>query len=136
FAHVDHGTRANGAEEAVPFARAPWSTWAKVAERKYTAVPGGKAPGAVPKQVLDESSARLVSEELLANSAFHSDIEALITLVIDTAIASLSAYEEHKNTLGVMDFVDQEVRALDLLRTNERFRASIASRYRLLAVDE
>src|SRR5699024_2049438 len=91
---------------------------------------------AVPKQVLDESSARLVSEELLANSAFHSDIEALITLVIDTAIASLSAYEEHKNTLGVMDFVDQEVRALDLLRTNERVRASIASRYRLLAVDE
>lgn len=126
----------NGAEEAVPFARVPWSTWAKVAERKYTAVPGGKAPGAVPKQVLDESSARLVSEELLANSAFHSDIEALITLVIDTAIASLSAYEEHKNTLGVMDFVDQEVRALDLLRTNERVRASIASRYRLLAVDE
>ncbi|MGO3065446.1 MAG: UvrD-helicase domain-containing protein [Brevibacterium linens] len=126
----------NGAEEAAPFARVPWSTWAKVAERKYTAVPGGKAPGAVPKQVLDESSARLVSEELLANSAFHSDIEALITLVIDTAIASLSAYEEHKNTLGVMDFVDQEVRALDLLRTNERVRASIASRYRLLAVDE
>lgn len=126
----------NGAEEAVPFARVPWSTWAKVAERKYTAVPGGKAPGAVPKQVLVESSARLVSEELLANSAFHSDVKALITLVIDTAIASLSAYEEHKNTLGVMDFVDQEVRALDLLRTNERVRASIASRYRLLAVDE
>ncbi|PCC46071.1 UvrD-helicase domain-containing protein [Brevibacterium aurantiacum] len=126
----------NGAEEAAPFARVPWSTWAKVAEWKYTAVPGGKAPGAVPKQVLDESSARLVSEEFLANSAFHSDIEALITLVIDTAIASLSAYEEHKNTLGVMDFVDQEVRALDLLRTNERVRASIASRYRLLAVDE
>src|SRR5699024_3739159 len=49
---------------------------------------------------------------------------------------SLDAYEEHKNWLGVMDFVDQEVRALDLLRTNERVRRSIASKYRLLAVDE
>lgn len=123
-------------EEAAPFARVPWSTWAKVAERKYTAVPGGKAPGAVPKQILEKSSARLVSEELLSNTALHADIEALISLVIDTAIASLSAYEEHKNSLGVMDFVDQEVRALELLRTNERVRTSVASRYKLLAVDE
>ena len=123
-------------EEADPFTRIPWSTWAKIANAKYSAVPGGKAPGAVPKQILEASSARLVSEELLANTALHADIEALISLVIDTAIASLSAYEEYKNTLGVMDFVDQEVRALDLLRTNERVRASIAFRYRLLAVDE
>lgn len=125
-----------GAEEADPFTRIPWSTWAKVANVKYSAVPGGKAPLKVPKQILEKSSARLVSEELLSNTALHADIEALISLVIDTAIESLSAYEEHKNSLGVMDFVDQEVRALELLRTNERVRASVASRYKLLAVDE
>src|SRR5699024_3481766 len=124
------------AEEAVPFAGIPWSTWTTIAEMKYPKAPGGKEPGTVPKQVLEPSSAALVAGELLANEAFHTDVEALIRLIIDTAIGSLDAYEEHKNRLGVMDFVDQEVRALDLLRTNERVRLSISSKYRLLAVDE
>ncbi|MGO2943466.1 MAG: UvrD-helicase domain-containing protein [Brevibacterium aurantiacum] len=124
------------AEDAEPFARTPWSDWVKVAEANYSEAPGGKKPGVVPKAVLENSSAQLVADQLLSNSAFQTDIVALTDLVIDTAIASLSAYEDHKNRLGVMDFVDQEVRALELLRTNDRVRASIASRYRLLAVDE
>lgn len=124
------------ADDADLFARTPWSTWVKVAKANYSAASGGKTPGVVPKSVLENSSASLVSDQILSNSAFHADIAALTDLVIDTAIASLSAYEEHKNRLGVMDFVDQEVRALDLLRTNDRVRASVASRYRLLAVDE
>src|SRR5699024_3087496 len=97
---------------------------------------GGKEPGTVPKQVLESSSAALVAGELLANEAFHTDVEALIRLIVDTAIDSLDAYEEHKNRLGVMDFVDQKVQALDLLRPNDPVRRSIASKYRLLAVDE
>ncbi|SDS99063.1 ATP-dependent exoDNAse (exonuclease V) beta subunit (contains helicase and exonuclease domains) [Brevibacterium sandarakinum] len=124
------------AEEDDPNAGIAWSTWAKVAEMKYPQAPGGKTLGKVPKQVLETSSASLVAGELLANDAFHDDVEALIRLIIDTAIASLDAYEEHKNRLGVMDFVDQEVRALDLLRTNDRVRRSVASKFRLLAVDE
>lgn len=124
------------AEEDDPNAGIAWSTWAKVAEMKYPQAPGGKALGKVPKQVLETSCASLVAGELLANDAFHDDVEALIRLIIDTAIASLDAYEEHKNRLGVMDFVDQEVRALDLLRTNDRVRRSVASKFRLLAVDE
>ena len=124
------------AEEDDPFARIPLSTWAKVAEANYSAVPGGKKPGRVPQELLENSSAAVVSEQLLSNSAFHDETEPLITLVIETAIASLGAYEEQKNRLGVMDFVDQDIRALDLLRTNARVRSSIASRYRLLAVDE
>ena len=124
------------ADDADLFARTPWSTWVKVATANYSAASGGKTPGVVPKAVLENSSAPLVADQLLSNSAFRADIATLTDLVIDTAIASLGAYEEHKNRLGVMDFVDQEVRALDLLRTNDRVRASIASRYRLLAVDE
>ncbi|MCD1287792.1 MULTISPECIES: UvrD-helicase domain-containing protein [unclassified Brevibacterium] len=124
------------AEDADPFARTPWSTWVRVAKASYSAAQSGKAPGVVPKTVLESSSASLVSDQLLSNSAFHTDIAVLTDLVIDTAIASLSAYEDHKNRLGVMDFVDQEVRALDLLRSSDRVRASVASRYRLLAVDE
>src|SRR5699024_4717530 len=96
------------ADDDAPFARIPWATSSKIAEVKYPQAPGGKAPGKVPKQVLGSSSGALVADELLANSAFHADVEALIRLIIDTAIASLDAYEEHKNRLGVMDFVDQE----------------------------
>jgi ATP-dependent helicase/nuclease subunit A len=135
---LDHFLREldSHADEANSFARIPWSTWVRVAKASYSAAQGGKAPGVVPKAVLESSSASLVSDQLLSNSAFQMDIAALTELVIDTAISSLGAYEEHKNRLGVMDFVDQEVRALDLLRTNHRVRESIASRYRLLAVDE
>ena len=95
-----------------------------------------KKPGKVPLQLLEESSAALVSNQFLANRAFQQDIIDLIRLVFDTAIDSLSAYEEYKDRLGVMDFVDQEVRALELLQSNARVRSSIASRFRLLAVDE
>ena len=35
------------AEEADPFARIPWSTWAKVAEANYSPAGGGKKPGKV-----------------------------------------------------------------------------------------
>src|SRR5699024_8391272 len=116
-------------EDADPFARTPWSDWVKVADAKYSAAVGGKEPRKVPLEVLENSSAQLVADQLLSNSAFQTDIVTLTDLVIDTAIASLSAYEDYKNRLGVMDFVDQEARALELLRTNDRVRASIASRY-------
>ncbi|MGJ7561869.1 UvrD-helicase domain-containing protein [Brevibacterium casei] len=126
----------NSAEEVEPFPAIAWSTWAKVADMKFPTAPGGKALGTLPKQLLESSSAKIVREELLANEAFHGDVRALIDLVISTAVAALDAYEEYKDRLGVMDFVDQEVRALELLETNDRVRRSISSRYRLLAVDE
>lgn len=110
--------------------------WATVASAGYCAVNGGKKPGKVPLQLLETSNGALVSKELLANRAFQQDIVDLIRLVCDTAIVSLSAYEEYKDRLGVMDSVDQEVRAPELLRSNALGRSSVASRFRLLAVDE
>lgn len=126
----------SSAEEVEPFPTIAWSTWAKAADMKFPTAPGGKPLGTIPKQLLMSSSAKMVGEELLANGAFHRDVSALIDLVISTAITALDAYEEYKDRLGVMDFVDQEVRALELLETNDRVRRSISSRYRLLAVDE
>src|SRR5690606_138946 len=101
-----------------------------------TAAGGGKAPGTVPKAVLADSSGASVARGLLANPAFQDDVVGLIRLVFDTAAQTLDAYRDFKEQLGVMDFVDQEVRALDLLRTDARVRESVAARYRLLAVDE
>ena len=37
------------AEADDPFARIPWSTWAKVAEMKYPKAPGGKDPWQGPQ---------------------------------------------------------------------------------------
>jgi ATP-dependent exoDNAse (exonuclease V) beta subunit len=121
---------------AEDLAAVPWDDWARIARGEFPAAGGGKAPGTVPKAVLADSSGASVARGLLANPAFQDDVVGLIRLVFDTAAQTLDAYRDFKEQLGVMDFVDQEVRALDLLRSDARVRDSVAARYRLLAVDE
>ena len=63
------------------------------------------------------------------------DLVEAVTLVFDTAIGTLNAYQEHKRIWGVMDFSDQEVLALALLdepAVQEHLKGSID----LLLVDE
>lgn len=121
-------------------ARAPWSGWAKL-----TRVARGKAgdPEAGGKYAyskgVDEillGTSRMVEAELAANPVLQDDVRGLITLVMDTAADSLDAYARYKDELGLMDFIDQEVLALRLLRERPRVREVIAARVRLLAVDE
>jgi len=120
-------------------ARAPWSRWAKLA-----AVGSGKAgdPGAkgyVYSKDVDLSllgTATTIDDELLANPLLQADVRAVIALVMETAAESLEAYRDHKDALGLIDFVDQEVRTLALVRESPRAREAIRSRFRLLAVDE
>ena len=121
------------AEQLARPERVPWSQWARLAD--VTKVPAAKKPGAkvVPhfEALQDE-----VSGQLLANPALQEDIRALIALVLGTAAESLDAYARYKQELGLIDFVDQEVLTLDLVRHDERVRAALRSRFRLLAVDE
>ncbi|GAB2541435.1 UvrD-helicase domain-containing protein [Brachybacterium huguangmaarense] len=113
--------------------RVPWSTWARLAD--VTKVPAPKKPGATvrPHFVTLEDEVR---EGLLANPAFQADVEALIGLILGTAADSLEAYARYKQELGLIDFVDQEVLTLRLVREDPRVRTALASRFRLLAVDE
>ncbi|GAA4528557.1 UvrD-helicase domain-containing protein [Brachybacterium paraconglomeratum] len=106
--------------------RAPWSSWLRLA---------GGAFGAPAKKAL-EPLAIEVSEGFAQNPAWQQDLRDLIALVLDVAADSLDAYETYKRELGLIDFIDQEVQALRLLQDSPRVRESIASRYRLLAVDE
>lgn len=76
------------------------------------------------------------SPGLLGAQEFRADLEQLVRLVFSTAIEGLRRYEEYKKRLGVMDFVDQEALAVDLVTHNARVRESLASRYRFLSVDE
>ncbi|MEE1619324.1 UvrD-helicase domain-containing protein [Brachybacterium sp. J153] len=106
--------------------RAPWSEWMKIAAGSF---------GAVAKRTLAPLSEE-ISESFTACGAWQRDVQDLIALVLDTAAESLDAYEQHKRDLGLIDFIDQEVRALRLLQGSTRVRESVASRFRLLAVDE
>ncbi|MFC7463124.1 UvrD-helicase domain-containing protein [Brachybacterium sp. GCM10030252] len=117
--------------------RAPWSSWLKLARGAETDAKG-KSRGAFrapANQALMPLSIE-ISETFAQNPAWQQDLRDLITLILETAAESLEAYEDYKRELGLIDFIDQEVRALRLLQESPRVRASVASRFRLLAVDE
>lgn len=106
--------------------RAPWSAWLRIA---------GGGFGAVATKAL-APLAEEIAEALPANAAWQQDLQDLLALILGTAADSLEAYARYKRELGLIDFIDQEVRALRLLQESPRVRASVASRFRLLAVDE
>ena len=66
----------------------------------------------------------------------RSDIKSLITTCFDVAAEALAAYADHKRTHGLIDFIDQETLALDLLERNQEVRAELASRLDTVFVDE
>ncbi|MGO2191952.1 MAG: UvrD-helicase domain-containing protein [Brachybacterium sp.] len=118
--------------------RAPWSQWAKLAAVTASKAVGGEK-GYVYGKDTDTALAGLalqIEAELPSNPQLLADVRSLITLVMSTAATSLDAYARYKDELGLMDFVDQEVLALEVLRRSERARTAVRSRFRLLAVDE
>jgi ATP-dependent helicase/nuclease subunit A len=65
----------------------------------------------------------------------REDLREAVALVFDTAIRAIDAYQDHKRAWGVMDFSDQEVLALDLLKdpaVQDQLKGSID----ILLVDE
>ncbi|MBB5832454.1 UvrD-helicase domain-containing protein [Brachybacterium aquaticum] len=114
--------------------RAPWSAWARIAKVAEPRDKGYAYVKNVDAALL--GIARTILEELPANPALHRDIHDLVALVMGTAAESLEAYQTFKDELGLIDFIDQEVRTLELLRSSDRAREVIRSRFRLLAVDE
>ena len=119
--------------------RAPWSAWAKVARVAEGKAGDPDAKGYVYSKDVDLALvgvASTIAEELLANPALQEDVRALIALVMDTAAESLEAYQRFKDELGLIDFIDQEVRTLELVRSSGRAREVIRDRFHLLAVDE
>lgn len=115
----------------------PWADWLKTAD--------GKVPGvATPTKPIVEAYSQVVSPaDILADPALRDDLTTLIRLVFGTAAACLSAYADYKDSLGLIDFTDQEQLTLRLLRgdgvdaaTSRAVRETLAARYRILIVDE
>lgn len=59
-----------------------------------------------------------------------------IDLTFQAAADCLTAYTNYKTSLGLIDFTDQEHKALHLLRNNTNVQAAIRDQYRILVVDE
>ena len=104
--------------------RLRWGDWAKLVKERPT-----KASAAQAQPVADAASAHLRHPRL------RTDLHRMIELVFDTAARAMDAYQAHKRELGVIDFVDQETFALELLRRDD-VRADLAGRIDLVLVDE
>ncbi len=103
----------------------PWSLWVSIYKQDVNKDGRGMA---------DE--VRRIASNLLSHQGFRADITQVIEGVFDCAVEALSAYESFKLTHGLMDFVDQETKVLELARCNDAFRESMSDRLSQLMVDE
>lgn len=79
---------------------------------------------------------KAIFDALPANPRFQQDLRDLVELILNAAADTLAKYKELKDQAQVIDFIDQESLALNLLAWNPGARAQFQERYRLLAVDE
>lgn len=124
--------------ESRPIDRVTWNDWRTLAKLNLSSrfkTEDGDVDGADAKRAFASLSAE-VEETLLANPVLQADLHALVQLVIGTAATCLETYAQYKEQLGLLDFIDQETRAVELVRTDERVRSSLRERFRVLAVDE
>ena len=101
-----------------------WSEWCKLSKIK---------PGAKCKDL--GANIREAAIEHGRSSALWADVQAAIEECYALAADALALYEQHKRSLGVLDFTDQEVFALQALKL-ERVRARLAGSIDLVLVDE
>ena len=108
-----------------------WNAWARLMDAK---VPGGGTTKTVAKAFT--GACTLTGRDIAANPSYRADIAAMTNLVLDTAADCLVAYDEYKKALGFIDFTDQEVQALEVIRSSQSVRDAIAATYEVLVVDE
>ena len=104
--------------------RLRWGDWAKLS----TNVP-------TKKSVVHAAGVRAAASRHIEHPRLRADMHRMIRLLFRVASDGLTAYQEHKRERGVIDFVDQETLALQLLR-REEIRAELAGQINLVLVDE
>jgi ATP-dependent helicase/nuclease subunit A len=103
----------------------PWSEWIRMSKMETNKDGEG---------ILEDVNG--IAGEVMSLSDFQSDVHEMILIVFKCAADALRCYEVFKQKQGLMDFVDQETKVLDLARGNKSFRASIKDRLELMMVDE
>lgn len=102
----------------------PWSDWVKIAK--------------VTPARRSERQAQRVSEAAARHGGhprLHDDLTRYVTMLFELAAASLETYRQWKRDRGLIDFIDQEALALDLL-TRDDVREVLAAELDVTFVDE
>jgi len=104
--------------------RLRWGDWARLST-------------AEPRKKSLAHAARVQKAALrhLEHPRMRSEMHRLIRLLFEVAADGLTAYQAYKRERGVIDFVDQETLALQLLGRDE-IRAELAGQIDLVMVDE
>lgn len=103
---------------------ATWATWVRLAGVS----PGKKSDSAV-------EALRELASQVLSHPKFQSDLHEAITLFFTCAADALNDYQQHKKDHGLIDFIDQEMKTLELLKGGE-VKRRLKERLDLLLVDE
>jgi ATP-dependent helicase/nuclease subunit A len=103
-----------------------WQTWASTATLKEG---GTKVADLFPK--VREAAA--VHER---HPQFHADVRRYLTLAFNLAADVLEAYAQVKVARGALDFADQGVLLLKMLRESDEARQALADELDLVVVDE
>lgn len=103
-----------------------WQTWASTATLEEG---GAKVADLFPPV----REAATVHER---HPQFHADVRRYLTLVFGLAADALEAYAEVKRIRGALDFGDQGVLLLKMLRESDEARQALADELDLVVVDE
>ena len=77
-----------------------------------------------------------VHDELLSSRELYADLCTMIRSVFECAAEALQEYDEYKKAWGLIDFVDQESKVLELLEGNPDFGRLLRDRLTQVLVDE
>lgn len=90
--------------------------------------------GAVVRTAITPVSEAAQAHE--SHPGFHADVRSYLELVFELAAMTLDTYAEAKRAMGAVDFGDQEVLLLEVIRKNEDVRQALADELDLVMVDE
>ena len=101
-----------------------WGAWAKLVKEAPT-----------KRSLAHAAAVQQVAQRHVEHPRLRRDLRRLIALLFEVSAATATAYQNHKREVGVVDFVDQEVLALALLRRPD-VREALAGQIDLILVDE
>ena len=101
-----------------------WGTWATLAKALPT-----------KKSLMHAAAVQQVASRHVEHPRLRTELRRLVTSLFEVGAATAAAYEQHKREVGVVDFVDQESRALELLRRPD-VRNMLSGQIDLVLIDE
>jgi ATP-dependent helicase/nuclease subunit A len=104
--------------------RLRWGDWAKLTAEE----PAKKSLGLV-------AGVKVAANAHCRHPRMRREMHSLIDALFESAALGLTVYQRRKDDLGLMDYVDQEVRALELLKRDD-VRAALEGKIDLVLVDE